>query len=62
MQGLKQFVLHELHNDHFHDEGRSEESCLSLHGGGSNAHWSGFGCDDGVLLIGELGEADHDHH
>lgn len=54
-------LAYHLHDDHFHEEGTIEEECQGLHGGGSNAGWSGFGCEDGVLLVGLAEEHDHEH-
>ncbi len=45
-------LLYHLHDDHFHEEGSVEQTCTGLHGGGSNAGWSAFGCQEGVLLVG----------
>ncbi|MGC4094329.1 MAG: hypothetical protein QM756_41755 [Polyangiaceae bacterium] len=53
-------LLHR-HDDHFHEEGEVTESCSGLHGAGSNANWSAFGCADGVLVLG-LAEDDHEGH
>ncbi len=47
--------LFELHDDHFHDEGRFETPCENLHGGSSIENYSAFGCTDGVLLIEQNG-------
>lgn len=54
-------LVYHLHDDHFHEEGVVEEECQGLHGGGSNAAWSGFGCNDGVLLVGLAEEHGHEH-
>lgn len=53
-------LLHR-HDDHFHEEGSVIETCTGLHGAGSNANWSAFGCADGVLVLG-LAEDDHAGH
>ncbi|MDP2226872.1 MAG: hypothetical protein Q8J78_05300 [Moraxellaceae bacterium] len=52
-------LVYHRHDDHFHEEGTVDEACTGLHGAGSNALWSGFGCSDGVLVLGV--EDDHDH-
>lgn len=52
--------VYHRHDDHFHEEATVSEDCTGLHGAGSNARWSGFGCDDGVLVLG-LAEEDHSH-
>lgn len=55
-------LLYHLHDDHFHEEGSVEETCTGLHGGGSNAGWSAFGCQEGVLLVGLATDDDHSGH
>lgn len=55
-------VPYALHDDHFHAEGEVDVACEGLHGGGSNAGWSAFGCNDGVLLVGTASEDDHAGH
>lgn len=58
-------LVYHRHDDHFHEEGTVNESCPGLHGAGTNARWSGFGCGsaggegNGVLVVGI--EDDHDH-
>ncbi len=48
---------YELHGDHFHDEGRFATPCENLHGSKSNEDYTAFGCQDGVLLIEQDGDA-----
>lgn len=56
-------LVYHRHDDHFHEEGSVDEECQGLHGAGSNAAWSGFGCNDGVLVLGwaEDDHAGHEH-
>lgn len=49
--------LYELHDDHFHDEGRFETLCENLHGSATNEDYVAFGCQDGVLLIEQDGSS-----
>ncbi|MDQ8036813.1 MAG: hypothetical protein REI12_05285 [Pedobacter sp.] len=52
-------LVYHRHDDHFHEEGTVAEECQGLHGGGSNASWSGFGCNDGILVVGLAEEHEH---
>jgi hypothetical protein len=52
-----QVLPYELHGDHFHAGTAFATSCQNLHGGSSNEDYSAFGCQDGVLVIRQQGDA-----
>ncbi len=52
---VQQVALYHAHGDHFHEEAVFASTCPRLHGSSQNEHFTGFGCEDGVLLIEQSG-------
>lgn len=45
-----------LHGDHYHEEQKLVNPCPGLHGAASIQKFTGFGCQDGVLLVEQQGQ------
>ena len=57
---LSMVKSYELHGDHFHEEQTLLNPCDKLHGAGSIANYTAFGCLDGVLVVEQNGNQFND--
>lgn len=48
------------HGNHYHEEQTLNTPCNRLHGAASNHNFTGFGCEDGVLLVEQKGNLFYD--
>lgn len=51
----------ELHGNHFHEKQTLVNPCPGLHGAASIQKFTGFGCEDGVLLVEKQGQTFTDY-